>query len=92
MECGKRHGKVIKVTEDKYPQLLAGIKIIDAPKWIQVPWKVLRPLFPKGEVEKIDFVNPVKNSKELTAVLKYVAPKHSPTKYGGKKDVWPPKP
>merc|ERR1712038_803814 len=91
LDCARRDGKAMGVTDDKYPQLLGGIKIVNAPKWMEVPWKIVRPLFSKRVIEKMDFINPMKNRKDLKTLHKYISLEHLPTRYGGKNQSWPPK-
>jgi len=88
-ENQRRDGKVMGIMEDCYPQMLHGIFVCNAPAWVQVPWRILRPLMPKRVVEKIDFINPLKNEKERKRLYKHIAPEHLPEKFGGKNQQWP---
>jgi len=40
-------------------------------------------------VEKIDFINPLKDEKERKRLYKHIAPEHLPEKFGGKNKQWP---
>ena len=85
-----RDGANSKATEDFYPQLLAAAFICHPPRWIQAVWRVLRPLFPARFVEKVDLIAPATNPPEMRRLLKYVAPEHLPTRFGGQLEAWPP--
>jgi CRAL/TRIO domain len=88
-ECKKRNGDAMKVTEDCYPQLVRSVFICRAPGWVQGIWRVLRVFFPKRLVEKIDFVAPESNARDLNLLLKYISMENLPSRYGGKNQVWP---
>lgn len=90
IECSRRDGVVMKLTEDCYPQLLAGMYICDAPSYIQLPWKMIRPLFPKRVLQKFDFINPNANINEYQRLLlPHLCEDHVPTRYGGLYKPWP---
>jgi CRAL/TRIO domain len=57
-ECARRDGKVLAVIKDCYPQLLQTLFICHGPVWIQIPWRVIRPIMPKRVTSKMDFMNP----------------------------------
>lgn len=88
MEMNRRDGKAMGVMEDCYPQLLERIFIYNSPSWIQVPWRIARPLVPKRVVEKMDFINP-SNTKERNRVLEFISEENLPERYGGKNPMWP---
>ena len=88
-ELMRRDGKAMGIMEDCYPQLLQSIFICHGPVWIQVPWRLFRPLFPKRVTEKFDFIHPQKNEHERHRALKHISKEHFPTKYGGLNEQWP---
>ena len=88
-ETQKRDGRVMEIMEDCYPQLLQGIYIINAPSWMQMPWRLVRPFFPKRVVEKLDFITPRKNARELKRLLKHISEEDLPARFGGKYEPWP---
>jgi hypothetical protein len=75
--------------EDCYPQLLQTLYICHAPSWIQVPWRVVRPFFPKRVKSKFDFIHPETNLHERQRLLKHISLEHLPKRYGGLNDTWP---
>ena len=85
----KRDGKAIGVMEDCYPQMLQGIFICDPPVWIQIPWRLCRPLEPRRVVEKMDFIVPATNEKERRRLYQHVSDENLPVRFGGKYDKWP---
>lgn len=90
IECSRRDGAVMKLTEDCYPQLLAGMYICDAPSYIQLPWRMIRPLFPKRVLQKFDFINPNTNTNEYQRlILPHLCEDHVPARYGGLYKPWP---
>lgn len=89
-ELVKRDGKVMGIMEDCYPQLLQGIYICHAPIFMQIPWRLLRPLLPKRVTSKIDFISPTTNENECRRLLQYVTMEHLPTIFGGTNEHWPP--
>lgn len=88
-ENNKRDGQAMHIMEDCYPQMLQTVFVCHAPGWIQVPWRVLRPLIPKRVVEKFDFVAPETNIKERKRLLKYISLQHLPARFGGLNETWP---
>jgi len=88
MEQNRRDGKAMTVMEDCYPQLLQQIFLCNSPSWIQIPWRIARPLLPKRVVEKLDFINPF-ITKERNRVLEFISEEHLPERFGGKNHVWP---
>jgi CRAL/TRIO domain len=88
-ECKKRDGAAMKVTEDCYPQLVKSVFICRAPGFVQAVWRVLRVFFPKRLVEKVDFIAPESNARDLNHLLKYISMENLPTRYGGKNEAWP---
>jgi CRAL/TRIO domain len=89
MENSKRDSRAMKVTEDCYPQMLQSILVVRAPAWIQVPWRVVRPFFPRRVVEKIDFLTLDANARDRNRLLKYISLENLPVRYGGKNETWP---
>lgn len=95
IECSRRDGVVMKLTEDCYPQLLAGMYICDAPSYIQVPWRMIRPLFPPRVLQKFDFISsPNTNHHSVNQdyqrlLLPHICEDHIPSRYGGLYKPWP---
>jgi len=88
-EATKRDSAAMKMTEDVYPQLLKTLYICHAPAWIQIPWRILRPLFPKRVIEKMDFINPDTRPNERDRLLEHLEEAHLPVRFGGKYEAWP---
>jgi CRAL/TRIO domain len=88
-ELGRRDGAVIRTLEDCYPQLLRTMYVCDAPAWMQVPWRILRPFFPERFTSKFDFIRPAKNINERERLLKHISLQHLPARYGGLNEQWP---
>ena len=88
-EESQRSAKAMDTMEDYYPQLLQSVLICDGPIWIQIPWRILRPLLPKRVVSKFDFINPKSNTKELMRLQNYISIDKLPTKFGGNYVPWP---
>jgi hypothetical protein len=88
-EANKRDGAAMGIMEDVYPQLLQTLFICHAPAWIQIPWRILRPLMPKRVVSKMDFINPDKKRNERERLYAYVDEEHLPVRFGGKYEPWP---
>ena len=88
-EAWKRDGRTMEIMEDCYPQLLQMVLIANAPVWVQVPWRIIKPFLPKRVVSKTDFIAPAKNEKELQILLKYVEKKYLPKKFGGDYETFP---
>jgi hypothetical protein len=91
IECSRRDGTVMKMTEDCYPQLLAGMYVCHAPSYIQYPWRIIRPLFPKRVLQKFDFINPNTNPNQeyQRLILPHLCEDHVPVRYGGLYKPWP---
>mmetsp|Transcript_10837 Transcript_10837/g.18331 ORF Transcript_10837/g.18331 Transcript_10837/m.18331 type:complete len:307 (-) Transcript_10837:36-956(-) len=87
----KRDGKAMGVTEDCYPQLLHAIYMFHAPSWMQLAWRIARPLLPKRVVEKIDIMgNPEKKRKrEMNLLLQHISTENLPVRFGGQYEEWP---
>lgn len=85
----KRDGKAMGITEDAYPQMLESIFVCNAPSWIQIPWRLCRPILPKRTVSKIDFVSPETSEKERKRLLRFIADDNLPIRFGGKNSKWP---
>ena len=88
-EISRRDGKAMGTMEDCYPQLLQTIFVCNAPMWVQIPWRLMRPLFPKRVVEKFDFIDPEKNENERKRLLKHISLEHLPVRFGGLNETWP---
>lgn len=86
----KRDAAIAAETEDFYPQLLASIYICHSPGWLQIVWRVLRPLFPKRFVEKMDMIQPATNKGEVRRLRRHLDPAHLPTSFGGQCEASPP--
>ncbi|KAI2499439.1 hypothetical protein MHU86_15023 [Fragilaria crotonensis] len=84
----KRDGAAMGVMEDCYPQMLEGIFICDPPLWIQIPWRVCRPLLPKRG-EQNGFHCSTHEEKERMRLFKHISEENLPVRFGGKNDVWP---
>jgi len=89
MESNRRDGKAMGVMEDCYPQLLQRIFICNSPTWIQVPWRICRPLMPRRVVEKLDFITPDTKVKEKKRLLEFISEENLPVRYGGENKIWP---
>jgi len=85
----QQDAEISKEIEDYYPQLLASIYIFNAPSWVNTVWKVLKPIFPKRLVEKIDFMPNNASEKLYTPILKHISEENLPEKFGGKNPKWP---
>ena len=83
----QRVKQAMGVMEECYPQLLEGIFVCKAPAWIQIPWRLLRPILPKRVVNKIDFVTPTDEERER--LQGHVSINHLPARLGGKLTEWP---
>lgn len=79
---------VNKELEDFYPQMLAGLLVVHAPKWINGIWKFARPLMPKRVVEKVDFL-PSNKEKIQKSLARFVSKKNLLEQYGGENEEWP---
>jgi len=88
IECNRRDGKAMGVMEDCYPQLLQCICVCHSPRWLQIPWRIVRPLLPKRVVKTMDFINP-SITKERHRLLEYISEENLPERYGGKNPTWP---
>lgn len=85
----KREGKIMGMMEDCYPQLLQSLYVCNAPIWIQVPWRMIRPLLPKRVAGKFDFINPIKNHIERQRLIQYISMDNLPKRFGGNYETWP---
>lgn len=79
-----------KRMQDYYPQLLGSVLVIDAPSTVGAVWRVMKHLFPRSVVEKLDFIYPTKREKDMKPLMKYASKEHLPNFLGGKREVWPP--
>jgi len=91
-QFAQRDGAANKSIEDYYPGLLGTCIIINPPTWLNAVWKVLKLLFPKKFLEKIAFVVPAKNPKDVDSFLPYISRDKLWEKYGGNNLEWPPSP
>ncbi|CAB9522927.1 expressed unknown protein [Seminavis robusta] len=89
-EAKKQDAAAAKCLEDKYPQLLGEMLVVNAPKWIHVVFAILKPFLPKRLLQKVRIIQPLKKEKDLQAVLVYCQVDHLPAKYGGNLPTWPP--
>jgi len=78
-----------KEVEDYMPQLLGGMLAVNAPKWINVIWKFVRPLMPKRVVEKVDIL-PRNTEKVQKSLIRFVSKENLLGRYGGENKEWPP--
>jgi len=86
----KQTAAVAKDIEEYHPHVLAGITIFNTPAWINGIWTVMKPLFPKRVIGKIDFLS-VKASRKLhKPILKHISEANLPENFGGKNQEWPP--
>ena len=88
-EFVKRETDAMGVMEDRYPQMLHSMFICNSPVWIQIPWRVIRPLMPKRVVTKFDFIGRPKSDKERKRLFQHVSEQNLPVRFGGKHEVWP---
>lgn len=88
-ECSRRDGKVMGIMEDCYPQLLQSVFICHAPAWIQIPWRIIRPIMPKRVTSKIDFIDPNHREQERNRLLAYISLENLPVRFGGLYENWP---
>jgi hypothetical protein len=84
-----RDGKNMGTMEHCYPQALQAMYLCNAPLWIQIPWRTVRPIMPKRVVSKIDFIMPGKSEKERKPLYKFLTNDRLPTRFGGKHPAWP---
>jgi hypothetical protein len=87
--ANKRDGKCTGAMEDCYPQMLSAFFVCNPPFWMHLPWKIIRPFFPKRVVSKVDFISPKVNEKERKRLFAYVSEEQLPTRFGGTHDHWP---
>lgn len=88
-ESLRRDGEAMGIMEDCYPQMLQGVFICDAPVWLQMPWRLMRPILPTRVVSKFDFISPWKNDKERERLFAYISEDNLPERFGGKSMKWP---
>lgn len=88
-ESTRRDGEAMGKMEDVYPQLLQALFLCNVPTWVQIPWRILRPIMPKRVVEKFDFINPNQNQHEKERLLRYMSNDHLPERFGGNNAEWP---
>ena len=85
-----KDGAASKEIDDYFPQLLGGLLVVHAPKWINIIWKFCKPLLPKRVVEKVDFL-PSNKEKIQGSLARFVSKENLLGMYGGDKKEWPPK-
>lgn len=86
----KRDAAVGKETEDYFPQMLGFVYIANAPFWLTTFWKAARPWFPKGFVEKVDFLPSDATTKNFHKPIgRYVSEANLSKRYGGTNEQWP---
>lgn len=88
-EAQRRHASVAHLVDSCYPQLDQSFLLINTPRWIKLPLKVLRPLFPKRMVEKVDLIDPARIEEDRKRVFKFISRDHLPSRFGGKNGIWP---
>lgn len=88
-EMLSRDAEAMGIMEDCYPQLLQSIFVCNSPSWIQIPWRLLRPLLPTRVVNKFDFITPDTNEEERNRLLKYISEDNLPVRFGGSYEAWP---
>jgi hypothetical protein len=74
-----------KQVQDQYPQMLASVFLVNAPSWMNMAFRIFRPLLPKRFVEKFDIL-PKNSTKRLLAHLRL---EHVPVRFGGTYELWP---
>lgn len=89
LEFMSRQGEACKKIEDCYPQMLGSLFLCDAPSWMDIPWKMVRPFLPKRVVAKADFVKPTEKEKDLKKICRFLTKKNLPQRYGGESTMWP---
>lgn len=85
----RRNVKIASLMDSHYPQLLGSLLVVNASPWIHQPWRLLRPLFPKRFVEKVDFIDPSSRYADLLKMLRYASKGFLPVRFGGLNKVWP---
>jgi len=88
-EWQKRDQALAKMTEDFYPQLIGAIYICHPPSWLLMMWRVVRPLFPKRLVAKVDFVSPSTKPEEAKRFRRFLTAADLPIRFGGENKTWP---
>jgi len=86
----KQDSQAAKIMEDKYPQLLGAMLVVNAPGWIDLVFTIVKPFLPKRLLEKVNLIKPLKKEKDLHTILEYISKDHLPTRYGGNLEEWPP--
>lgn len=79
-----------KTMEDKYPQLLGSMFVVNAPIWINVVFAIIKPFIPKRLLEKINLIKPLKRERDLELLQEYISMSDLPERYGGLMKQWPP--
>ena len=88
-DMNTRDGTAMKYMEDYYPQLLHKVYICNPPNWIQIPWRIIKVIFPKRLTNKIDFINPLHNKHEHNLLLEHISNENLPIQFGGNNKIWP---
>ena len=88
MEGLRRDARVMETLNECYPEMLDKIFVCQAPSWVQVPYRIMKPLLPKSLLEAFDFISPRTNERERRDLFKYVSEDNLPTQYGGRNDEW----
>ncbi|CAB9519111.1 expressed unknown protein [Seminavis robusta] len=86
-----RESKAAKRTEFVYPQLLSSVLIANAPTWASLVFAMVRPIVPKGLLEKVSLIKPHKHEKDLERILEHCSRDHLAVRYGGDLEEWPPR-
>lgn len=88
-EVKKRDGKIMGDMEDVYPQLLQSVFVYNVPSLVHTIWVTFRPLLPSRVVEKVDFIEPKTNKKEVSRLLRFMSKEQLPVSLGGNNPVNP---
>jgi CRAL/TRIO domain len=82
-ECSKRDGKVMKIMEDCYPQLLGSIFTINVPFFIDTIWNLYKLVLPKRVVDKFNIIKPFERENDRKKLLRYISENDVPDYVGG---------
>ena len=86
----RRDAKNSKTLEDFYPQLLGAVYLCHAPSWMQAFWRGMRNILPARIVEKVDFLEPMRDLRERERLMRWISQEHLPECFGGPCKEWPP--
>jgi hypothetical protein len=89
----RRDAYTLHMMEEFYPEQIGTMFIFNSPEWLSGLWTLIRPLFTKSLVEKVDFlpsISKMKKSKiRFGSVLRCISEDNLPEKYGGMNKTWP---